>query len=90
MLMRVQYKKHIFKKIYDGDDWTHLTQNNIQWPSRLSGNKISESALARRSFDQLTGHDQMICKYDTHSSCISVSTTANSDSTSTSVLQNFY
>jgi len=30
MLMREQYKKHNLKNIYDGDDWIHLTQNNIQ------------------------------------------------------------
>ena len=65
----------------------YIWLNNIQWSSR--GNKTSESALARSYFDQLTEHDQMICKYDTQSSRISVSTKTNSESTSTSVLQSF-
>lgn len=58
MLMTEQHKNTFKKKIHDGDDWIHLTKNNIQWPSRLSGSKTAESALARRSFDQLTGHGQ--------------------------------
>jgi len=37
-------KKKTFFFKYDSNGWIHLTKNNIQWPSRLSGNKPSESA----------------------------------------------